>query len=209
MKKTFSALLIATFVAYAAFARQLGQTSEFQPIAIAVPTTEISVPAAPEPIPAPEPEPAAPIVTPTAISTPKTTAVAATPAPTTVSTPPPTPTPTPAPAPTPEPVPTPVVAAKPAGAYKDGTYTGNSVNAYYGSVQVAAVIANGALSDVQILDYPRDARTSQKINAKALPILVSEAIQAQSSSVNAVSGASATSPAFKKSLASALALAKN
>lgn len=208
MKKTFSALLIATFVAYAAFARQSGQTPEFQAIAIAVPTTEISVPAAQEPIPAPEPEPTAPIVVSTATSTPKTTAVAATPAPTPVATPAPTTTPTPTPDPVPTPAPV-VVASKPTGAYKDGTYTGTSVNAYYGSVQVAAVIANGALSDVQILDYPQNARTSKKINAKALPILVSEAIQAQSSSVNAVSGASATSPAFKKSLASALALAKN
>ena len=130
------------------------------------------------------------------------------------STPVPQPTPqqpTPTPTPTPQPVaiPTPVVPKKPTGVYKDGTYTGDSVDAYYGNIQVAAVIQNGKLSDVQILDYPRDRRTSQSINGQALPMLISEAIQAQSANINAISGASETSPAFKQSLASALAQAKN
>ena len=109
---------------------------------------------------------------------------------------------------TPTPV-TPPPAPKPQGQYKDGTYTGNSVDAYYGNVQVAAVIQSGKLADVKILDYPQDRRTSQAINGQALPILVSEAIQAQSASVDAVSGASESSPAFMQSLASALSQAKN
>jgi uncharacterized protein with FMN-binding domain len=117
--------------------------------------------------------------------------------------------PAPAPTPAPKPAPALVPATKPKGQYRDGTYTGDSVDAYYGNIQVAAVIANGKLADVKILDYPQDRRTSQMINGQALPILVSEAVSVQSGNVDAVSGASETSPAFVRSLNSALAQAKN
>jgi len=138
----------------------------------------------------------APVLIPTPTSTP-------------VSTPAPKPTPTPASKPKPLPVPTPTPAPKPAGQYADGTYTGSQANAYYGTVQVAAVIQNGRLADVQILQYPNDRGTSVRINSHALPILQQEAIAAQSANVDGVSGASDTSPAFVQSLASALAQAKN
>lgn len=103
---------------------------------------------------------------------------------------------------------TPATPPKPAGMYTDGTYRGDSVFAYYGDVQVGAVIQGGRLSDIEIYDYPRDRDTSVRINSQALPILISEAIQAQSAVIDAVSGASDTSPAFKQSLSSALAKAK-
>jgi len=90
------------------------------------------------------------------------------------------------------------------GLFKDGSYTGPSVDAYYGYVQVKAIISGGRLVDVQFLDYPQDRGNSIRINNYALPILKQEAIQAQSANVNAVSGASATSPAFVESLSSAL-----
>ncbi len=142
------------------------------------------------------------------------TPVISTPAPVPVATPKPTPKPTPAPTPKPTPtpisVPTPApVVVKPKGKYKDGTYTGNSVDAYYGNVQVQAVISGGKLADINILDYPQDRNTSRYINSQALPMLKDEAIQAQSANIDAVSGASATSPAFIESLSSALSLAKN
>jgi uncharacterized protein with FMN-binding domain len=101
-----------------------------------------------------------------------------------------------------QPTPTPV--PKKIGIYNDGQYTGNSADAYYGYVQVKAIITNGILSDVVFLDYPQDRRTSTQINNYAMPILRQEAIAAQSANVNAVSGASATSPAFVESLTSAL-----
>jgi len=94
------------------------------------------------------------------------------------------------------------------GTYKDGTYAGSVQDAYYGSVQVQAVIKNGKISNVVFLQYPNDNRTSQYINGQAMPLLIQEAIQAQSASVNGVSGASATSPAFQQSLADALSQAK-
>ncbi|HWA19647.1 MAG TPA: FMN-binding protein [Devosia sp.] len=98
--------------------------------------------------------------------------------------------------------------ALPAGAFADGTYDGPAANAYYGLVQVAAVIQDGQLAKVKILQYPSDRRTSRFINQQALPLLVREAIRAQSGNVDFISGATLTSNAFAKSLGAALAQAR-
>jgi uncharacterized protein with FMN-binding domain len=95
----------------------------------------------------------------------------------------------------------------PAQTYKDGTYTGQSADAYYGNVQVQVVISGGKITDVRFLDYPHDAGTSRMINGQAMPLLKQEVITAQSGNVNGVSGASATSQAFYNSLQSALSQA--
>ncbi len=92
--------------------------------------------------------------------------------------------------------------------YKNGKYTGSVQDAYYGNVQVQAVISNGKLSDVSILQYPNDNSTSQMINSQAIPYLTQEALQAQNANISGVSGASATSPAFIASLTDALSQAK-
>lgn len=94
------------------------------------------------------------------------------------------------------------------GLYANGTYTGSAANAYYGTVQIQAVVQNGKLASVQFLQYPSDRSTSRYINGQAMPILKSEAIQAQSSNVNIVSGATDTSQAFQQSLHSALTQAQ-
>lgn len=94
--------------------------------------------------------------------------------------------------------------AKPRGQYKDGTYTGGVADAFYGNVQVQAVISGGKLVDVKWLQYPSDRQTSIEINSQAMPLLTQEAIQVQSANVSGVSGASATSAAFIESLGSAL-----
>lgn len=88
--------------------------------------------------------------------------------------------------------------------YKDGSYTGSVADAFYGNVQVKAVISGGKITDVVFLDHPQDRRTSQMINDQAMPMLTQEAISAQSANVDIVSGATATSNAFKESLQSAL-----
>lgn len=132
-----------------------------------------------------------------------------TPTPTPVPTPSPIPTPTPTPTPAPTPVPTPPPPPKSLGQYKDGSYVGNVTDAYYGNVQVQAVVQSGRLADVVFLQYPSDRSTSVRINTRAMPTLKSEAIQAQSAQVDAVSGATATSEAFVSSLSSALAQAVN
>lgn len=93
------------------------------------------------------------------------------------------------------------------GAYKDGTYTGTVADAFYGNLQVVAVVQNGQLADVQFPQYPSDNGRSKQISNTALPILKQEAISAQSANVNVVSGATQVSQAFRQSLASALAQA--
>lgn len=90
------------------------------------------------------------------------------------------------------------------GQYKDGTYTGGVADAFYGNIQVQAVISSGRITDVIFLQYPNDRSTSIAINTQAMPYLKQEAIQAQSAQVDIVSGASDTSQAFQQSLASAL-----
>ena len=92
------------------------------------------------------------------------------------------------------------------GTLKDGTYKGSSVQIRWGDVQVQVVIQNGKVTDVRFLSYPTDAR-SQQINSQATPALAQEAIQAQSASVQVVSGATFTSRAFMQSLAAALSQA--
>ena len=95
-----------------------------------------------------------------------------------------------------------------AGAYRDGSYTGSVADAFYGNIQVKAIISGGKITDVQFLQYPSDRRQSIEINSQAMPLLKEEAIQAQSANVNGVSGASASSAAFVQSLQSALDQAK-
>lgn len=90
------------------------------------------------------------------------------------------------------------------GQYKDGSYTGNIADAYYGNIQVHVSITGGKITDVQFLQYPNDRPNSVSINTRAMPSLKQEAIQAQSAQVDGVSGATDTNYAFIQSLQSAL-----
>lgn len=120
------------------------------------------------------------------------------------------PTQVPVQAPKPKPAPTPArVIAKNKPLFKDGEYVGNVADAYYGYIQVKAVIENGKITDVQFLEYPNDRRTSIAINTEAMPLLKMEAIRAQNAQVNIISGATDSSIAFRESLAYALTQAKN
>lgn len=92
--------------------------------------------------------------------------------------------------------------------FKDGQFTGDVADAFYGNVQVKAVISGGRITDVQFLQYPNDRETSIMINSQAMPLLTQEAIRAQSAQVDGVSGATQTSRAFVESLQSALNQAK-
>lgn len=92
--------------------------------------------------------------------------------------------------------------------YKNGTYTGSVADAFYGNIQVQAVILGGKISDVHFLQYPSDRTRSIAINTLAMPNLRQEAIQAQTANVNIVSGATDSSNAFSQSLSSALSQAK-
>ena len=95
------------------------------------------------------------------------------------------------------------VAAKTSG-YIDGTFTGPVTGAYYGLVQIQAIVQGGRLAGIEVLQYPSDRRTSVAINHQALPMLRSEVVAAQSAKVDIISGATLTSEAFIKSLGGAL-----
>jgi uncharacterized protein with FMN-binding domain len=107
-----------------------------------------------------------------------------------------------------QPTPAPAFSVQSAG-YKNGTFDGQPVDAYYGLVQVQVNIQGGQIKDVEFLQYPSDRRTSQEINSIAMPYLKQEAIQAQSAQVDIISGATLTSEGFQLSLQSALQSAHN
>src|SRR4051812_11786011 len=48
--------------------------------------------------------------------------------------------------------------------YKDGSFTGSSVDVYYGNVQIKATVNDGKISNIEFLDYPRDRKTSEHIS---------------------------------------------
>lgn len=206
IRKVFvSGFVVFTFVAYALHERfgssaggaaALPQVAATQ-LAVPVPAQQAAVPTAPPPskaTAAPVAQAAAPTAppSPTATLAPTAAPVAQAAAPTTP--------PTASTAPT---------AAPAKGQYTDGEYSGPVTDAYYGNVQVKAVIQAGKLADVQFLEYPSDRRTSVRINNVAMPYLINEAIQAQSARVDVISGATLTSEAFAQSLQSALDSAKN
>ena len=88
--------------------------------------------------------------------------------------------------------------------YADGVYTGPTADAYYGTIQIQALVQGGQLTALKVLKYPSDRRTSISINRQALPMLRDEAIRAQSANVDIISGATLTSRAFIQSLRGAL-----
>lgn len=93
-----------------------------------------------------------------------------------------------------------------AGAYKDGSYTGTAIDVGYGTVKVQAIVSGGNLSDIKFLEMPAGGHSSE-VTSIAQPDLLNEALTAQSSKVNIVSGATSTSEGFQQSLAAALSQA--
>lgn len=92
--------------------------------------------------------------------------------------------------------------------YKDGTYTGSVADAQWGNVQIQVVIQSGKIANITFLQYPNERERSVFINNYADPRLVSEAIQAQSATVDAITGATDSSEAFMQSLSDALTQAQ-
>lgn len=83
------------------------------------------------------------------------------------------------------------------------SYTGTTVSHEYGSVTVSITVADGALTDATA-DLSTTHDRSENINARAVPLLTSEVITAQSADVSMISGATYTSEAYLESLQSAL-----
>jgi uncharacterized protein with FMN-binding domain len=103
------------------------------------------------------------------------------------------------------PAPTPVGAAQ--GAAQG--FNGSVVNTKYGPVQVQAQISGGAITDVAVITAPDQDNKSRTINARALPQLRSEVLTAQRAVVDAVSGATYTSNAYRQSLQAAIDAARS
>jgi uncharacterized protein with FMN-binding domain len=78
----------------------------------------------------------------------------------------------------------------------------------YGPVQVRVTVRAGRVAAVTALQLPQSDPRSTEISVWAEPLLRQEALQAQSASIDAVSGATYTSDGYRASLSAALASAK-
>lgn len=83
------------------------------------------------------------------------------------------------------------------------TVNGSVVDTEFGPYQVQATFSGATITDVRIITEPGDGH-SQRIAARAEPILRGEALQAQSARVDTVSGATITSEAYARSLQAAI-----
>jgi uncharacterized protein with FMN-binding domain len=84
------------------------------------------------------------------------------------------------------------------------TFTGDVAQTRWGPVQVAVSVADGKLTDVQVVEYPNENPRDAQINSYALPILIQETMSSQSAGIDMVSGATVTSEGYIQSLQSAL-----
>jgi uncharacterized protein with FMN-binding domain len=84
------------------------------------------------------------------------------------------------------------------------TVTGPVVGTRWGQVQVEVTVEGGRLTDVTALQLPDGDQRSASISSRVEPALRSQALQAQSASIDGVSGATYTSVAYARSLQAAL-----
>ena len=90
------------------------------------------------------------------------------------------------------------------GSGGDGTYTGDAVETRWGTVQVEITVESGKITSADAVQFPSENPKDQQINAYAVPALNAEVVQAQSASIDAVSGATVTSGGYIESLQSAI-----
>ena len=91
---------------------------------------------------------------------------------------------------------------------QDGTYTGSTTVTSRGDVQVRITVSGGSITAVDALQYPQENPTAVSINGQAIPIYIKEALAAQSSEIQLVSGATETYSGFTGSLQSSILQAK-
>ena len=84
------------------------------------------------------------------------------------------------------------------------TIMGNAEQTQYGIVQVQVTVTGKHIDNVSFVQLQAFDGRSQEINSQAAPILLQETIAAQSSHIDAVSGATYTSDGYVQSLQSAL-----
>jgi uncharacterized protein with FMN-binding domain len=84
------------------------------------------------------------------------------------------------------------------------TVAGDVTQTIYGPIQVTITVKRGRITAASVPVYPAGTMHDQQVNSYALPQLVQETIAADSSSINAVSGATYTSQGYIGSLQSAI-----
>ncbi len=81
---------------------------------------------------------------------------------------------------------------------------GTVVDTRWGPVQVSVSVANHKITNISVPIYPHTKHRSAEINTRALPILHTEVITAQSARINNVSGATVTWEGYTASLQKAI-----
>jgi uncharacterized protein with FMN-binding domain len=97
---------------------------------------------------------------------------------------------------------TPVSAATKASA-KAHVYKGATINTNWGPIQTIITVKGKKITSVKVVDPTHTAR-SVILDGRAIPILISETLSAQSARINQVSGATTISQAYISSLQAAL-----
>lgn len=90
-----------------------------------------------------------------------------------------------------------------AGTTTSQVFKGPSEDMRWGPVRASITVKNKKITKVGITVSPENPR-SQFIDDQAVPLLKSETLQAQSASIDVISGATMTSDAFIQSLQSAI-----
>ena len=91
-----------------------------------------------------------------------------------------------------------------AAAAATSTVTGDEVQTRWGPVQVQLTLQGSTITAVDVVEYPTGNNKDRQINARAVPVLVSETLNAQNAQIDMVSGATVTSDGYVSSLQSAL-----
>ncbi len=91
-----------------------------------------------------------------------------------------------------------------ASSSSERTYTGQDVFYRYGDIEVSVTLSGSRIVTVTVPEDDASSPYSQTVNSAAVPVLVREAVAAQGTNFDVVSGATYTSDAFAQSLASAL-----
>jgi uncharacterized protein with FMN-binding domain len=90
------------------------------------------------------------------------------------------------------------------GAAAATSATGTGVDVGYGIVQVKVSLTDGTITAIDAVQLPQNDGHSARISRQAWPMLVQQALTAQSSQISGISGASYTSYGFTESLKAAL-----
>jgi uncharacterized protein with FMN-binding domain len=82
--------------------------------------------------------------------------------------------------------------------------TGQDVTYQYGDIQLKVTEVRTRISNIEVVQNDASDPRSAQINSIAVPMLTSQALAAQSSQIDGVSGASYTSAAYSQALQSAI-----